>query len=173
MGWDLSPHLVCTLTLDLHLQIASALRIPKNALSTVCFHRDEQEHVVAVMKVCSVMPSGGDMDSSLRPAQALAAEFAHRISDSGDGLHHGSIGGLLKTCTLCDILSKSVVCAGFSVGWILLKLVHTCRHGPLSESTAKALRSAYSDAEKDDGWREDEMRRLREQVGGPTGIEVA
>jgi len=100
MGCDLSAHLVCTLTLDLALQITSALQIPKNALSTVCFHRDEQEHIVAVIKVCSVMPSGGDMENSLRPAKALAAEFAQRISDSGSGLHDGSIGALLKACTL-------------------------------------------------------------------------
>jgi len=46
------------------------------------------------------MPSGGDMENSLRPAKALAAEFAQRISDSGSGLHDGSIGALLKTCTL-------------------------------------------------------------------------
>ena len=38
------------------------------------------------------------------------------------------------------------------------------RHGPLSESTAKALRTAHLDAEKDGGWMQDEMQRLREEV---------
>ncbi len=42
--------------------------------------------------------------------------------------------------------------------------VHMSRHGPLSESTAKALRSAQLDAEKDGGWMQDEMKRLREEV---------
>jgi len=41
---------------------------------------------------------------------------------------------------------------------------HMSRHGPLSESTAKALRSAQLDAEKDGGWMQDEMQRLREEV---------
>ena len=91
----------CPVHLDTRiLQIASALQIPKNALSTVCFHRDAQDHIVAVVKVCSVMPSGGDMESSLRPAKALAVEFIDQISGSSSGLRNDSIGALLKTCTM-------------------------------------------------------------------------
>jgi len=61
--------------------------------------------------------------------------------------------------------SKSAVCAAcFLIVNICAHDCHMSRHGPLSESTAKALRTAHLDAEKDGGWMQDEMQRLREQV---------
>jgi len=121
---------------QLREDISGALRIPKNAVSTVCYHRDEG-HVMAVIKFCSVMPSGGTVESGLRTAKALASQFLEQVEDVGSGLRDGPLGALLKESVL---------------------------QGPISESTATAIRKSTLDMQTDDGWVQDELVRMGELV---------
>jgi len=121
---------------QLRQDISGALRIPKNAVSTVCFHRD-QGHITAVLKLCSVMPSGGTVQSGLRTAKALATELLGQVADVDSGLRDSPLGALLT---------------------------HSVLHGPISEMTTTAIRNSWLDAQKDDGWVQDDMVRMREEL---------
>lgn len=121
---------------QLREDVALALQIPKNAVSAICYHRDDGQ-VIVVLKLCNVMPSGSTMHSGLRTSKSLAAEFAQQIADLDSLLRSTPIGSLMKECVL---------------------------HGPVSEMTAKAINMARLDAERDAGWRYDEVLRLQDQI---------
>lgn len=117
-------------------EISRALRIPTNAVGIICYYR-EAGQVVAVLKLCSVIPKGENMQSGLRMAKELASELAIQVSDSDSLLQSGPMGSLVLQCTL---------------------------QGPLSESTVKSLSCAFRDSFMEDGMRQDEMLRLHEEM---------
>jgi chromosome segregation ATPase len=116
--------------------VAWALRIPKNAVSSICYHR-EDDQVVVVLKLCNVIPPGGTMQNGLRTSRALADEFEQQILDMNSQLRRRPLGAYTKDCTLL---------------------------GPVSEMTVKAINMSRLDEERDADWRQDEVLRLREQL---------